>query len=46
MRPGDVARDVDAILRETVLAEGLRAAHGNVTGYTLRLYGRTPRPCD
>jgi len=46
MKPGAVARDVDAILREAVLAEGLRPAYDNVTGYTLGLYGRTPRPSD
>jgi Xaa-Pro aminopeptidase len=46
MKPGAVARDVDAILREAVLAEGLRPAYDNVTGYMLGLYGRTPRPSD
>ncbi|QEL25337.1 aminopeptidase P family protein [Bosea sp. F3-2] len=46
MRPGAAARDVDAILREAILAEGLRPAYDNVTGYTLGLYGRTPRPSD
>lgn len=46
MKPGAIACDVDAILREAVLAEGLRPAYDNVTGYTLGLYGRTPRPSD
>lgn len=46
MKPGAVARDVDAVLREAVLSEGLRPAYDNVTGYTLGLYGRTPRPSD
>jgi len=46
MKPGAIARDVDAILREAVVAEGLRPAYDNVTGYTLGLYGRTPRPSD
>ena len=46
MKPGAIARDVDAILREAVLAEGLRPVYDNVTGYTLGLYGRTPRPSD
>jgi Xaa-Pro aminopeptidase len=46
MKPGAVARNVDAILREAVLAEGLRPAYDNVTGYMLGLYGRTPRPSD
>lgn len=46
MKPGAVARDVDAILRKAVLAESLRPAYDNVSGYTLGLYGRTPRPSD
>lgn len=46
MKPGAVARDVDAILREAVLTEGLRPAYDNGTGYALGLYGRTPRPSD
>lgn len=46
MRPGAVAGDVDAILREGVLAERLRPVYDNVSGYTLGLYGRTPRPSD
>jgi Xaa-Pro dipeptidase len=46
MRPGACARDVDAVLREAVLREGLRATYPNVTGYTLGIYGRTPRPSD
>lgn len=46
MRPGAVASDVDATLREAVLAEGLRPSYDNVTGYTLGLYGRTPRTSD
>lgn len=46
MKPGAIARDVDAVLREAVLTEGLRPAYDNVTGYTLGLYGRTPRPSD
>lgn len=46
MQPGAIARDVDAILRDAVLAEGLRPSYDNVTGYTLGLYGRTPRPSD
>ena len=46
MRPGALACEVDAILREPVLAEGLRPVYDNVTGYTLGLYGRTPRPSD
>lgn len=46
MKPGVLARDVDAILREAVLTEGLRPDYDNVTGYSLGLYGRTPRPSD
>lgn len=46
MRPGALACKVDAILREAVLAEGLRPVYDNVSGYTLGLYGRTPRPSD
>lgn len=46
MRPGALACEVDAVLREAVLAEGLRAVYDNVTGYTLGLYGRTPRTSD
>ncbi|MCT4474792.1 M24 family metallopeptidase [Bosea spartocytisi] len=46
MRPGTLACEVDAVLREAVLAEGLRPAYDNVTGYTLGLYGRTPRTSD
>ncbi|WP_439495659.1 M24 family metallopeptidase [Bosea sp. (in: a-proteobacteria)] len=46
MRPGALACDVDAVLREAVLAEGLRPSYDNVSGYTLGLYGRTPRPSD
>ncbi len=29
-----------------MLAEGLRPVYDNVTGYTLGLYGRTPRTSD
>ena len=46
MRPGALACEVDAVLREAVLAEGLRPAYDHVTGYTLGLYGRTPRTSD
>jgi len=46
MRPDLQARDVDAVLRRGVLGEGLRADYGNVTGYSLGLYARTPRPSD
>jgi Xaa-Pro dipeptidase len=46
MRPGALACDVDAVLREAVLAEGLWPAYDNVSGYTLGLYGRTSRTSD
>lgn len=46
MRPGALACGVDAILRAGVLSEGLRPVYDNVTGYTLGIYGRTPRPSD
>jgi len=46
MRPGASAAAVDALLREAVLAEGLRARYDNVTGYALGLYARTPRTSD
>ena len=38
MRPGAVACDIDAILRQGVLAEGLRDSYDNITGYTLGYY--------
>ena len=42
MKPGAIARDVDAILREGVLAAGLRPDYPNVTGYTLGYYSKQP----
>jgi Xaa-Pro dipeptidase len=42
MKPGAAARDVDAILRNGVLAAGLRESYPNVTGYTLGYYSRVP----
>ncbi|MGY2049750.1 M24 family metallopeptidase [Methylobacterium sp. JK268] len=38
MRPGAVARDVDRILREGIVAAGLRERVDNITGYTLGYY--------
>jgi Xaa-Pro dipeptidase len=47
MRPGARAADIDAILREGVLAAGLRESFDNITGYTLGLYApQTPRTSD
>lgn len=47
MRPGAVAGEVDAILRESVLARGLRDRFDNITGYTLGFYSHaTPHTSD
>jgi Xaa-Pro dipeptidase len=46
MKPGAVARDVDAIMRQGALDARLRPAYDNVTAYTLGLYTRTPRTSD
>lgn len=47
MRPGAVAEDVDAILRQGVIRTGLRDSYDNITGYTLGLYApQTPRTSD
>jgi Xaa-Pro dipeptidase len=47
MRPGAIARDVDAILRRGVLRAGLRDSYDNITGYTLGLYAAAgPRTSD
>lgn len=47
MRPGALAREVDAILREGVVRAGLRDRYDNITAYTLGLYApQTPRTSD
>jgi Xaa-Pro dipeptidase len=46
MSDGAVAADVDAILREGIVNDGIRDTYENVTGYNLGIYGRTPRPSD
>jgi Xaa-Pro dipeptidase len=57
MKPGAIARDVDAIMRRGALDMGLRPTYENVTAYTLGLYEnvtaytlglytRTPRTSD
>lgn len=47
MRPGAVAHAIDAILREGVLAAGLRPGYDNITGYTLGHYAPAgPRTSD
>jgi Xaa-Pro aminopeptidase len=40
MRPGALASDVDRVLREGVLAAGLRDSYANITGYSLGYYSR------
>ncbi len=46
MTPGTRAAAADAVLRDGVLAAGLRDHYENVTGYMTGLYGRTPRSSD
>ncbi|WP_312402620.1 Xaa-Pro peptidase family protein [Rhizobium sp.] len=46
MKPGAIASDVDAIMRQGALDAGLRPVYDNVTAYTLGLYTRTPRTSD
>ena len=43
---GAKAAEVDAVLREALLSEGIRDRYTNVTGYMLGIYGRTPRSSD
>ncbi|WP_192356845.1 M24 family metallopeptidase [Mesorhizobium mediterraneum] len=45
MKPGAEAKEVDRILREGILAAGLRDSYTNVTGYTLGLLS-VPRGTD
>ena len=40
------AADVDAVLRDALVNEGIRQRYDNVTGYMLGIYGRTPRASD
>ena len=42
MQPGARAVDVDRILREGLVAAGLRASYDNITGYTLGYYSQQP----
>ncbi len=42
MQPGAHAADVDRILRQGVLAAGLRESYDNITGYTLGYYSQQP----
>ncbi|MDA1072447.1 MAG: Xaa-Pro peptidase family protein [Proteobacteria bacterium] len=46
MRPGVPAVEIDAMLRRPVMEEGLRPRFDNTCGYTLGLYGWTPRISD
>jgi Xaa-Pro aminopeptidase len=47
MRPGALAAEVDAILRDGVIASGLRASFDNISGYTLGFYADAgPRTSD
>jgi Xaa-Pro aminopeptidase len=47
MRVGARAADIDAILREGLLHEGLRESYDNITGYTLGFYAAAgPRTSD
>ncbi|AYD04803.1 Xaa-Pro peptidase family protein [Neorhizobium sp. NCHU2750] len=47
MKPGAVARDIDAIARDGVLAAGLRPDYLNITGYTIGAFPlHTPRTSD
>ncbi|WP_321943838.1 M24 family metallopeptidase [Paraburkholderia tropica] len=45
MKPGALAGDIDRLLREEVLASGLRTSYTNITGYTLGLVA-IPRTSD
>ncbi|KKA08470.1 hypothetical protein VP03_31220 [Sinorhizobium meliloti] len=45
MRPGAEAKEIDLIVREGLLAAGLRDSYTNVTGYTLGLVS-VPRATD
>jgi Xaa-Pro aminopeptidase len=38
LKPGAIARDVDAIVRDGLLQSGLRTSYDNVTGYTTGWY--------
>lgn len=47
MKPGAIASEVDAILRNGIIASGLRDSYENITAYTLGLYGDAgPRTSD
>lgn len=47
MKPGALAKEVDALARDAVLKAGLRQEYASITGYTLGYYPRTtPRTSD
>ena len=46
MIPGSRASDIDALVRQPLLAAGLRKDYPNITGYQLGLYAKTPRSSD
>ncbi|MFC3395149.1 M24 family metallopeptidase [Brenneria rubrifaciens] len=47
MRPGAEAKDIDAIVRDAVLAAGLRDDYASITGYNLGYYSiSTPHTSD
>ncbi|MCG8706836.1 aminopeptidase P family protein [Brenneria sp. 4F2] len=47
MRPGAVAKDIDALARNAVLDAGLREDYAGITGYVLGYYSRyTPHTSD
>jgi Xaa-Pro dipeptidase len=46
MSEGAIAGDVDAVLRQGIIKDGVRESYENVTGYNLGIYGRTPRTSD
>jgi len=47
MRPGAIAKDIDVIARDAILAAGLRSTFPNITGYTLGYYPQsTPHTSD
>lgn len=47
MRPGACAADLDAMVRDAVLVEGLRSVYPNISGYSLGYFPlSTPRTSD
>ncbi|MCA0918733.1 M24 family metallopeptidase [Pseudooceanicola nanhaiensis] len=47
MKPGAMARDVDAVVRDALVAEGLREDFTGISGYTVGFNGpATPRTSD